>query len=89
MNNPFETIFKRLDYMESLLIDIKHKPEEKKNKRYPLTEAAEIANCSVQKLRIDIKSGKIKGEKFGGKYYIPHDELYNQFQEVKSLKYKR
>ena len=28
MNNPFETIDKRLSFIEQLLIDIKHKPDQ-------------------------------------------------------------
>jgi len=90
MNNPFETLDKRLSNIEDLLLDIKHKPKEDLvNKRYNLKEVEKITGLTSQSLRIKIKKGLIKGEQLGRKYYIRHSELYDAFNEVKSLKYKR
>jgi len=90
MNNPFETIDLRLSNIETLLLDIKHEPKEDLSiKRYDVSEAAKIARVSKQTIRSNIKKGYIKGEIIGRKYLIPHNELFNSFQEVKSLKYKR
>ena len=90
MSNPFETIDKRLSNIESLLIDIKHRPKEDlSNKRYSIKEASEILGVIPLTIRNHIKSGNIKAEKLGRKYYILHSELYDALNEVKSLKYKR
>jgi len=90
MNNPFETLDKRLSNIEDLLLDIKHKPKEDlSNKRYDLKEAEKITGLTSQSLRIKIKKGIIKGEQLGRKYYILHNDLYDAFNKVKSLKYRR
>ena len=87
--NPFETIDRRLSTIESLLLDIKHNPKDYSNVRYDLKEASKITKLGEQSLRKKIKAGKIKAVKVGRKFLIPHNELFNQFQEVKSLRYKR
>lgn len=90
MNNPFKTIDDRLSNIETLLLDIKHKPKEDlSNKRYSIKECAELLGVIPLTIRNHIKSGNIKAERFGRKYYILHSELFNAFNEVKSLKYKR
>lgn len=90
MNNPFEIIDSRLSNIENLLLDIKHQPKEDlSNKRYNLKEAEKITGLTSQSLRAKIKKGLINGEQLGRKYYISHNELYNSFNKVKSLKYKR
>lgn len=90
MNNPFETLDKRLSNIEDILLDIKHKSKEDySNKRYSIKEASEILCVIPLTIRNHIKNGNIKAEKFGRKYYILHSELYNSLAEVKSLKYKR
>lgn len=90
MNNPFQTIDVRLSNIETLLLDIKHQPKEDiSNKRYDLKEASEITGLTPQTLRAKIKKGIIKGEQIGRKFSITHSNLYDSFNEVKSLKYKR
>lgn len=90
MENPFEALEKRLSNIESILLDIKHKPKEDlSNKRYSIKECAELLNVIPLTIRNHIKNGNLKAEKFGRKYYILHSELYDSFDEVKSLKYKR
>lgn len=90
MKNPFQIIDERLSNIESLLIDIKHKPKEDlSNKRYSIREASKIIGVTTLTIRNHIKKGSIKSERFGRKYYILHTELFNGFNEVKSLKYKR
>lgn len=90
MNNPFETLDKRLSNIENILLDIKHKPKKDlSNKRYSIKEAAEILGVIPLTIRNYIKSGNIKAERLGRKYYILHSELFDALNEVKSLKYKR
>ena len=59
------------------------------NKTYEVKEAAKIKRCSEQTIYKEIKKGNLKAEQFGRKYLIPHSELFNSKNEVKSLKYKR
>jgi len=90
MKNPFELIDERLSNIESLLLDIKHKPEvDLSNKRYSIKEAADILMVIPLTIRNHIKAGNIKASKLGRKYYILHSELFDALNEVKSLKYKR
>lgn len=90
MNNPFEALDKRLSNIESILLDIKHKPKENlSNKRYTIKEASEILGVIPLTVRNHIKSGNIKAKKLGRKYYIAHNDLFDALGEVKSLKYKR
>lgn len=87
--NPFETLDKRLTSIEGILKELKDKPKDYSNVRYDLKEASEITKLSPQTLRKQIHAGKIKAERRGRKLTIGHNELYDQFQEVKSLRYKR
>lgn len=90
MKNPFETIDFRLSNIETLLLDIKHKPtEDLSDKRYTIKEAAELLKVIPLTIRNHIRKGNIRAERLGRKYYILHSELYNALNEVKSLKYKR
>ena len=90
MENPFEALGKRLSNIENLLLDLNNKPKEDlSNKRYSIKECAKILSVTTLTIRNHIKKGNIKAEKLGRKYYILHSELYNSFDEVKSLKYKR
>jgi|TARA_B110000091_G_scaffold185945_1_gene206108 excisionase family DNA binding protein len=90
MKNPFETINARLSNIEDLILDIKHAPKENlSNKRYSIKEAAAILRVIPLTVRNYIKNGNLKAEQLGRKYYILHSDLFNSFNEVKSLKYKR
>lgn len=88
--NPFEILDQRLSNIESILLDLKQKPkEDTSQKRYSIKEAAKILGVISLTVRNHIKSGNIKAQKLGRKYYILHSELYDSFDEVKSVKYKR
>ncbi len=90
MNNPFKAIDDRLSNIETLLLDIKHEPKENQsNKRYSIKEASDILGVIPLTIRNHIKNGTIKAEKLGRKYFIKHTDLYDAFNEVKSVKYKR
>lgn len=90
MKNPFETINARLSNIEDLILDIKHSPKEDfSNKRYSIKEASDILGVIPLTVRNYIKNGNLKAEQLGRKYYILHSDLFNSFNEVKSLKYKR
>jgi excisionase family DNA binding protein len=90
MENPFNSLEKRLANIEDILFDIKHSPKEDfSNKRYSIKEAAAILRVIPLTVRNYIKNGNLKAEQLGRKYYILHSDLFNSFNEVKSLKYKR
>ncbi|GGG29356.1 DNA-binding protein [Dokdonia pacifica] len=63
--------------------------EDLSSKRYSIKEAAKTLDVTALTIRNYIKNGVLKADKIGGKYYIPHAELYNPSNEVKSLKYQR
>lgn len=89
-HNPFESLDKRLSNIETLLQCLIDQPKEDfNNKRYSIKEAAKILNVIPLTVRNHIKSGNIKAEKLGRKFYILHSELFNSFDEVKSVRYKR
>ena len=90
MNNPFETINKRLSNIETLLLDIKHKPvEEEKSENLTVKQTAEILKVSEQSVHSYIKKGFISAQKVGRILLIKRTDLDNSLTEVKSLKYKR
>ena len=58
MNNPFETINQRLSNIETLLLDIKHKPVEvKKPENLTVKETAKFLKVSEQSVHNYIKRG--------------------------------
>lgn len=90
MNNPFETINQRLSNIETLLLDIKHKPiEEEKSENLNVKEVAEILKVSEQSVHSYIKKGHFPAKKLGRILLINRTDLDNALTDVKSLKYKR
>lgn len=91
MVNPFEVIAARLSNIETLLIDIKHKPKEPENKLHSVKTLAEFAEVSELSIRNWIKDGKIIAKRIPGKrpLFIEEAQFKNGLEEVKSLKYKR
>jgi len=90
MENPFNSLEKRLANIEDILFDIKHSPKEDfSNKRYSIKEASEILGVIPLTVRNYIKKGTLKAERLGRKYYILHKDLFSSFNDVKSFKYKR
>jgi excisionase family DNA binding protein len=59
------------------------------NKLYSTKEASKILDVIPKTIINQIKSGNLKAQRLGRKYYIQHSELFNALNEVKSLKYKR
>lgn len=88
--NPFEAIDQRLSNIETLLLDIKHKPiEEEKSENLTVKEAAEIIKVSEQTVHNYIKRGIFPAQKVSRILLIKRTDLDNAMAEVKSLKYKR
>ncbi|GAA0723867.1 helix-turn-helix domain-containing protein [Aquimarina litoralis] len=90
MNNPFETINQRLSNIESLLLEIKHKPiEEEKSENLTVKETAEFLKVSEQSVHNYIKKGFLSAQKVGRILLIKRTDVEDSLKEVKSLKYKR
>jgi excisionase family DNA binding protein len=89
MYNPFDSIETRLSNIESLLLDLKHKPKEAENKLHSVKSLASLSGVSELTVRNWIKEGKIQAKKMGGRILIEQTQFANGLEEVKSLKYKR
>lgn len=90
MNNPFEAINERLQNIESLLLDIKHKPiEEPKTENLTVKEASELLKVSEQSIHNYIKRGILPAQKVGRILLIKRFDVEQSLKQVKSLKYKR
>lgn len=89
MSNPFESIETRLSNIESLLLDIKHKPKETENKLYSVKLLSEYAGVSELTVRNWITEGKIQAKRIGRRLFIEQSQFAKGLEEVKSLKYKR
>ncbi len=90
MQNPFENIQVELVEIKSLVTQLLNKPEEDySNKLYTIKEAASLLKVDRQTVRNHINRGKIKATFIGRRILIPHVELFDSLNEVKSIKYKR
>ncbi len=90
MTNPFEALNNRLANIETLLLEIKHKPiEEEKPENLTVKETAEVLKVSEQSVHNYIKKGFIPAQKVGRVLLIKRADLDSSLTEVKSLKYKR
>ncbi|MDE1206031.1 MULTISPECIES: helix-turn-helix domain-containing protein [Tenacibaculum] len=90
MDNPFEKINLQLEKICISLEELKEVNKiDNNDKIYSVTEASLISKCSKQTIRNLVKKGKIKATRMGRKILIPHSELFNPMNDVKSLKYKR
>ena len=90
MTNPFEQISERLANIESLLIELKHKPvEETKSEMVTVEEASKLLKLSKQSIRAYIKKGLLPAKRAGRSYLIKRADIEEALQDVKSLKYKR
>jgi len=89
MNNPFESIESRLSNIESLLLDIKHKPKETENKLHSVKSLALLSGVSQLTVRNWIKEGKVQAKRIGRRLFIEQIQFAKGLEEVKSLKYKR
>lgn len=89
MSNPFESIETRLSNIESLLLDIKHKPKETENKLHSVKSLASLSGVSELTVRNWITEGKIQAKRIGRRLFIEQSQFTEGLEEVKSLKYKR
>jgi len=90
MQNKFEIIIPDLEEVKGLLHQLLNKPEEDlSSKMYTIKEAAKLLRVDRQTVRNHIDRGTINATFIGRRILIPHMELFNALNEVKSIKYKR
>jgi excisionase family DNA binding protein len=85
-----EPLHKEIAEVKGLLLKLLYKPEEDlSNKLYTLNEAASRLKVDRQTVRNHISRGTINATFIGRRILIPHNELYDSLNEVKSIKYQR
>lgn len=80
MNNPFEVIESRLSNIESLILDIKHKPSltsenQNSDKLLTVEEAADFLNLTKPTIYSKVSKGELPYMKKGKRLYFSKDEL--------------
>ena len=86
MHNPFETISKRLDSLEGLLLDALHKPihvdiPDSSQQVYTAHELSRKVNKTVATIYRWYREGKIGGSKRGKSLYFTEEDLMNYINE--------
>lgn len=90
MQNPFETLQSELTEIKNLVTQLLKKPKgDTSNKLYTIKESATLLKVDKQTIRNHIDRGNIKATFIGRRILIPHAELFDSLNEVKSIKYKR
>lgn len=83
MQNPFETIDKRLTNLEALMLDVKHSSNELKQSFEPKTpneyltrnELAEMLKCDLSTIHNWTKKGKLIPYGLGNRVYYKRAEV--------------
>lgn len=86
MNNPFEVIEARLNNIETLLLDIKHKPKEQgeqpeKDELLTVQDAAKFLSLSVPTVYTLISKGELPVMKRSKRCYFSKVELVNYLKQ--------
>jgi excisionase family DNA binding protein len=88
--NPFDQISEQIGTLTSIVLTIKTELIEQKNKQYfNLKEAGDLLGVSEQTIRRNVKKGFLKAHLLGKKMVIPYTEIYDNLNQVKSIKYQR
>lgn len=95
MENPFEELNNKLDVILLEIAELKNIVKKKTDvnlKFYTRKEAADILKVSVQTVDNYIKSGVLpvfQKDKNSGRKLIKHEDLFNEDNTSKDMKYKR
>ena len=84
MNNPFEAIEAKLSNIESLLLDIKHPPQQidkKKDQLLTVPEAADFLSLTVPTVYSKVSRGELPCMKKFRRLYFSREELMNLLKE--------
>jgi excisionase family DNA binding protein len=86
MNNPFEVIEARLSNIETLLLDIKHKPKQVETTDHPeqlltIQQAAEFLSLSVPTLYTKVSRAELPYMKRSKRLYFSRTELLGYLRD--------
>lgn len=85
MNNPFDLIEKRLQSIEGLILDLKHKPDNHNTREVKdmlsIQETAELLHLSVSTIYGKVSRREIPFMKRGKRLYFSKSELLEYLKE--------
>lgn len=86
MTNPFEVIETRLSNIETLLLDLKHQPQQPEPTALPdqlltIQQAAELLHLSVSTLYVKVSKGELPVMKRGKRLYFSQNELVEYLKQ--------
>jgi len=86
MNNPFEVIEARLSSIESLILDLKHKPHKAEPTEQPeqlltIREAAEFLSLKVATMYSKVSKGELPVMKRSKRLYFSRTELLEYLKD--------
>ena len=86
---PFEQIHSELNELKDMVKQILTPKEDNSLKLYTIKESSLYLKCDEQTVKKHIRIGTLKASQLGGLIRIPHDQIFGDNNEVKSIKYKR
>lgn len=91
MTNPFETIEKKLDTLQELILTLKGEDTPQPNQTKYLTriQAAELLHLTLPTLHVYTQAGIIRGHKVGRRVLYSEEDLKAAVQAIPTLKYSR
>lgn len=86
MNNPFEVIEARLDSIENLILDLKHKPQTVEPTEHPdqlltIQQAAEFLNLTVPTIYSKVSKRELPVMKRSKRLYFSRTQLMEYVKE--------
>lgn len=89
MQNPFETLLRKLSNIEQKLEKLDKKTLEQPEPVYTVKEVAKLLHLSEQTIRKKIDIGQIEADTNTKPFLIPHGAIYNENNRLRKFRYKR
>lgn len=92
MTNPFETIEKKLDTLQELILTLKggeDTPQPNQSKYLTRLQAAELLHLTLPTLHVYTQAGIIRGHKVGRRVLYSEEDIKAAVQAIPTLKYGR
>lgn len=92
MTNPFETIEKKLDTIQELILTLKggeNIPQTNQPKYLTRFQAAELLHLTLPTLHVYTQAGIIRGRKVGSRVLYSEEDIKAAVQDIPTLKYRR
>lgn len=88
IKNPYELIFNRFDSIEEKLLQIEKELFNKPEPLYTIKEAAKLLRMHPNTVRRHIDKETIDADTSRYPIVIPHSSIFDENDNIKSLKYK-